>query len=77
MTKGSLIEYQALKIAKLEQENEQLRIAIAAQLYGNSGACVLNLRTAADKYRIEARECWTPVAPICISREELDGRRTA
>jgi hypothetical protein len=56
MTKGSLIEYQALKIAKLEQLVERYRLAIAAQLYGNSGGCVALLRAVAAEQGITKEE---------------------
>ena len=64
MTKGSLIEYQALKIAKLEQEIEKYRIAIAAQLWGNSGGCVANLRCVAGELGITKEMACSPVVEI-------------
>ena len=59
MTKGSLIEYQALKIATLEQRIERMRLAISSQLWGNSGSCVAMLRVVAGEE--------------CITKEEAVG----
>jgi hypothetical protein len=40
------------RIAKLEQEIEKYRLAIASQLCGNSGGCVAQLRATAAEFGI-------------------------
>jgi hypothetical protein len=61
MTKGSLIEYQALKIAKLEQLVERYRFAIASQLLAGGGGAVNYLRVVAAENGITKEEACSHV----------------